>query len=90
MGARDRGQALERRDARQDRLAMGGMRPHRGPFLLVELAGLVQDGVADAELADVVQQRGALEPAALARPGSRSCSAIMSAKRVTRSLWPLV
>jgi hypothetical protein len=36
---------------------------HRLPLRPVELAGLVQNGVADAELADVVQQGGALEPA---------------------------
>ena len=38
---------------------------HRLPFGVVELARLVEDGVADAELADVVQQRGTLEPASL-------------------------
>jgi hypothetical protein len=39
------------------------MNAHRGPFAIVQLARLVEDCVADAELADVVQQRGAFEPA---------------------------
>ena len=62
---------------------------HRLPFGAVELAGLVENRVADAELADVVQQGGALEPAP---PFGRNpiSSAIMSVNSVTRSLWPLV
>jgi hypothetical protein len=39
------------------------MHVHDLPFGFVQLAGLVEDGVAGAELADVVQQRSTLEPA---------------------------
>jgi hypothetical protein len=42
---------------------MRGMHVHDLPFGFVQLVGLVEDGVAGAELADVVQQRGTLEPA---------------------------
>jgi hypothetical protein len=44
---------------------MRGMHAHDLPFGVVQLARLVQDSVADAELANVVQQRGTLEPASL-------------------------
>ena len=64
MRAGNAREIAERRDARQDRLAVRGVLLHRGPFGLVELARLVEDRIAHAELADVVQQRGALEPAA--------------------------
>ena len=41
-----------------------GVLSHDRPLLVVERAGLVEDGVADAELADVVQQRAAAQPPA--------------------------
>ena len=46
----------------------------RGPLVVVELAGLVEDAVGDAELADVVQQAGAGRRAAVAasRPSARA------------------
>ncbi len=44
---------------------MRGMHAHDLPFGVVQLARLVQDSVAHAELANVVQQRGTLEPASL-------------------------
>jgi hypothetical protein len=40
------------------------MPAHRGPFVAVERAGLVEHAVADPELADVVQQRATPQPAA--------------------------
>ena len=40
------------------------MPAHGDPLVAVELAGLVEHGVADAQLADVVQQRAAAQPAA--------------------------
>ena len=61
--AGDGGKVLESGDARQDGFGVGRVHLHRLPFLAVELAGLVENGVADAELADVVQQGRALEPA---------------------------
>ncbi len=36
---------------------------HRFPFVGIEAARLVEDAVADSQLADVVQQRGAVQPA---------------------------
>ena len=60
------------------------------PLGAVERARLVQHAVADAQLADVVQQRAALEPAAALGIDSPSASAIMSVYSATRALWPLV
>ena len=67
MGAGDRGEVRQCGNLRQDRFGMRRMQLHGFPFLGIELAGLVEDGVADAELADVVQQRRAPEPSALSR-----------------------
>ena len=44
---------------------MRGVHAHDLPFGVVQLARLVEDGVADAELTNVVQQCGTLEPASL-------------------------
>ena len=56
------------------------MAEHLLPLVVVELAGLVEDSVGDAELADVVQQRGAAEVAPHRGP-SPSTSAIETAMR---------
>ncbi len=91
MGAGDCG-----RDRRRRRCARGscspsaGMALDLGPFVVIELAGLVEDLVGDAELADIVQQRGAPQTAALRSSERPSRSAIMSVNSATRSLWPLV
>ncbi len=63
--ARDASEHAERADAPEDLLGVQRMALHRGPFQRIELARLVEDLVAHPELADVVQQRGAAQPAAL-------------------------
>src|SRR6185437_10430578 len=65
MRASDRGEFAERTDTRQNCLRMRGMQAHDRPFALVKRAGLVEDRVADAQLADIVQQCRTLEPAPL-------------------------
>ena len=67
MGRGDPGQFAERRNSRQDGFGQFGMLPDGRPFLVVELAGLVEDGIGYPELADVVQQRPATQPAAPGR-----------------------
>ena len=55
----------------------------------IEFAGLVKCCIAHTKFANVMQQRGALQPApaAVVKPSS---AAMRSANSVTRSLWPLV
>jgi hypothetical protein len=56
----DGGEFAERRDPRQDRLAMSGVHFHDRAFVRIELARLVQDGIAHAQLADVVSSAARL------------------------------
>ena len=64
MGSRHDGQFGKRVDARQDFFRVAGMLLHRQPFVGVELACFVEHAIADPELAHVMQQGAALEPAA--------------------------
>jgi hypothetical protein len=65
MGAADARQVGKGADMRQDHLGEFGMALHRPPFRVVELAGLVEHAVGNAELADIVQQGGAAQEPAL-------------------------
>jgi hypothetical protein len=62
--ANDRDEVAQRLDRGEDRCADGRVRAHEHPFVLRERAGLVEDGVRDADLADVVQRRAQLHGAA--------------------------
>ena len=59
VGARVTGEVPERRDALEDAHGQLGVAADLRPLVGVELAGLVEHEVGDAELAEVVQQRGA-------------------------------
>ena len=74
----------------EDQLAQRRVPLDLGPFLGVELAGLVESLVGDAELADVVQQRRPAKPATAQRIHRQFARLIRSENRATRSLWPLV
>ena len=63
VGSTDFGDVGEGGDAGEDTFAVDGVLAHGLPFGVVELAGLVEDGVADAEFADVVEEGGAAEAA---------------------------
>ncbi len=54
-----KGQMRESGNALQNALGVVGVQPDGFPLLGGEFAGLVEDGVGNAELADIVQQRGA-------------------------------
>ena len=64
MRAGDGGEIAEGGDPGEDHFTERRVPLHRGPFFGIELARLVEDGIADTELADVVEQRRAFEPAA--------------------------
>ena len=57
LGAHRGREVRERGDRADDALAHRGVRVHDPPLRLRQRAGLLQDRVGDAELADVVQQR---------------------------------
>ena len=63
VGGGDRGEAGERGDAREDALGVGRVQADARELLVGQLGGLVEDRVRDAELADVVQQPGAVQVA---------------------------
>ena len=67
MASGNGGKILEGCDTRQDHFAERRMLLHRDPLVVVQFGGFVEDGVADPELADVVQQRGTLQPSPLLR-----------------------
>ncbi len=64
MRGADAGQLGEGADPSQNALGVGGMHLHGLPFGRVEFSGLVEYRIAHAELAHVVQQRAAVQPAA--------------------------
>ncbi len=61
MGAGNRRQFVILRNAGQDFARQAGVLLHDGTFCLVQLAGLVQDGIGHTQLAEVVQQRGTVQ-----------------------------
>ncbi len=67
MGVDDRDEIAERLDRREDRPAEGRVGLHDHPLLRGERGRLVENGVGNADLADVVQQRRELDPADLIR-----------------------
>ena len=79
--------SLEGADALEDRTVSSGWRRIARPLLVVELARLVEDQVGDAELADVVQQRGAAQVAALAGAEAQHASRSPTAISATPSEW---
>lgn len=63
VGGGDGGEFAEAGDAFEDLAGVEGVFAHEGEFVGVEFAGLVEDEVGDAELADVVEACGAAEEA---------------------------
>ena len=62
MGARVERELAEHRDALQDLMRVVRMQLDDFPFLRRQLAGLVENPVRDAQLADVVQQGRPSQP----------------------------
>ncbi len=67
MGRGHRGEAGERRDARQDALGVRRMQADAGELVVGQPGRLVEDRVRDPELADVVQHPRAVQLAQLLR-----------------------
>ena len=86
-GAGERG---EGRDPVQDLLGVGRVAADLGELLVGELAGLVEDPVRDAELADVVQQRRSGAGRRARRRPSPSRAPTSTAYSATRSEWRAV
>ena len=63
---RDQARARQEADARQDVVTQRRVPPHLRPFGVVERPLLEQHGVADPDVADVVQRRAALDVVQLA------------------------
>ena len=86
-GRRREGAATRSQDLARQR----GVLAHRGPLVVGELPGLVEDAVGDAELADVVQQPGAAERRGCVRASSSSAlrRARPRARRRPRSGGPV-
>ena len=87
VGAGGRGEVAEGADALEDPHGQRRVAAHLHPLLVVELARLVEDQVGDAELADVVQQRGAAQVAQLVAGCSRARRRRATAMRATPTEW---
>ena len=67
MGGGEVGEVLEAVYTREDRVRVGGVAFHLGQLVGGELSRLVEDQVGDAELADVVHERGSADVADFSR-----------------------
>ena len=85
----DRHGVLEGRGLLEDDLADARMLDDRAPLAGGERRRLLEDVLGDRDLADVVEQRGDLDPVDLRRPGSSSWRAIATTiEAISADGWP--